>query len=53
VPLSVGIVSFVLERGPVWELIAATGIIITIPMFFFALMIQRHFTKGMNLGAVR
>jgi multiple sugar transport system permease protein len=53
VPLSVGIVGFVLERGPVWELIAATGIIITIPMFFFALMIQRHFTKGMNLGAVR
>jgi multiple sugar transport system permease protein len=53
VPLSVGIVGFVLERGPVWELIAATGIIITIPMFFFALLIQRHFTKGMNLGAVR
>jgi multiple sugar transport system permease protein len=53
VPLSVGIVGFVLERGPVWELIAATGIIITIPMFFFALIIQRHFTKGMNLGAVR
>jgi multiple sugar transport system permease protein len=53
VPLSVGIVGFVLERGPVWELIAATGIIITVPMFFFALMIQRHFTKGMNLGAVR
>ena len=47
------IVGFVLERGPVWELIAATGIIITIPMFFFALIIQRHFTKGMTLGAVR
>ena len=53
VPLSVGIVGFVLERGPVWELIAATGIMISIPMFFFALLIQRHFTKGMNLGAVR
>ena len=53
VPLPVGIIGFLLERGPVWELIAATGIIITIPMFFFALIIQRHFTKGMNLGAVR
>ena len=53
VPLPVGITGFILERGPVWELIAATGIIITIPMFFFALAIQRHFTKGMNLGAVR
>jgi multiple sugar transport system permease protein len=53
VPLSVGIIGFRLERGDLWELIAATGIIITIPMFFFALIMQRHFTKGMNLGAVR
>ncbi len=53
VPLSVGIIGFRLERGDVWELIAATGIIITVPMLFFALAIQRHFTKGMNLGAVR
>jgi multiple sugar transport system permease protein len=53
VPLSVGIIAFVLERGPVWELIAATGILITVPMFFFALAIQRHFTKGLTLGAVR
>ncbi|MEZ5793705.1 carbohydrate ABC transporter permease [Albidovulum sp.] len=53
VPLPVGLISFVLERGTVWELVAATGIIITIPMFFFAMIIQRHFTKGMNLGAVR
>ena len=53
VPLSVGILGFRLERGDLWELIAATGIIITIPMFFFAMVIQKHFTKGMNLGAVR
>ncbi len=53
VPLSVGIIGFRLERGDLWELIAATGIIITVPMLFFALAMQRHFTKGMNLGAVR
>lgn len=53
VPLSVGIIGFRMERGDLWELIAATGIIITVPMLFFALAIQRHFTKGMNLGAVR
>ena len=53
VPLSVGIMSFRMERGDLWELIAATGIIITVPMLFFALAIQRHFIKGMNLGAVR
>ncbi len=53
VPLSVGIMSFRLERGDLWELIAATGILIAIPMFFLAMVIQRHFTKGMNVGAIR
>lgn len=53
VPLSVGITLFRLERGDPWEQIAAAGIIITLPMFLFALLIQRHFTKGMNIGAVR
>ncbi len=53
VPLSVGLIGFRTERGDIWEFIAATGIIITIPMFFFALAIQKHFTKGLTLGAVR
>ncbi len=53
VPLSVGLVSFKLERGELWELISATGILITIPMFFLAMVIQRHFIKGMNVGAFR
>ena len=53
VPLSVGIVTFRLERGDLWELISATGILISIPMFFLALMIQRHFIKGMTAGASR
>ncbi len=53
VPLSVGIMSFRLERGDLWELIAATGILIAIPMFFLAMVIQRHFIKGMNVGAIR
>jgi multiple sugar transport system permease protein len=52
-PLSIGLIGFRTERGDLWELIAATGIIITIPMFFLAMAVQRHFTKGMNLGAVR
>ena len=53
VTLSVGIMSFRLERGELWELISATGILIAIPMFFLAMIIQRHFTKGMTLGAIR
>ncbi len=53
VPLSVGIMSFRLERGDLWELISATGILIAIPMFFLAMMIQRHFIKGMTAGALK
>jgi multiple sugar transport system permease protein len=53
VPLSVGIMSFRLERGDLWELISATGILIAIPMFFLDMMIQRHFIKGMTAGAIR
>lgn len=53
VPLSVGLIGFRTERGDLWELIAATGIIVTIPMFAFAMAMQRHFTKGINAGASR
>jgi multiple sugar transport system permease protein len=53
VTLPVGLISFRTERGDWWELIAASGIIITIPMFLLAMVIQRHFVKGMTMGAVR
>lgn len=53
VTLPVGLISFRTERGDWWELIAASGIIITVPMFMLALVIQRHFVKGMTMGAVR
>jgi multiple sugar transport system permease protein len=53
VPLSVGLMLFRLERGDLWELIAATGILIAIPMFFLAATVQRHFVKGMNVGSFR
>lgn len=53
VTLPVGLLSFRTERGDWWELIAASGIIITIPMFMLAMVIQRHFVKGMTMGAVR
>jgi multiple sugar transport system permease protein len=53
VTLPVGLISFRTERGDWWELIAASGIIITVPMFILALIIQRHFVKGMTMGAIR
>jgi multiple sugar transport system permease protein len=53
VTLPVGLISFRTERGDWWELIAASGIIITVPMFALALIIQRHFVKGLTMGAIR
>ena len=53
VTLPVGITRFRTERGDLWELIAAAGILVSIPMFFLASVIQRHFVRGMTGGAVK
>ena len=53
VTLPVGITRFRTERGDLWELIAAAGILISIPMFLLASFIQRHFVGGMTGGAVK
>ena len=51
VTLPVGLMGFRTERGDLWQLIAATGIVITIPMFGLSLIVQRHFTQGLTLGS--
>lgn len=53
VTLPVGLVSFRTERGDLWELMSAAGIMITVPIFIMALLIQKHFTRGMTAGAVK
>ncbi len=53
VTLPVGITRFRTDRGDMWELIAAAGILITIPMFLLTTVIQRHFVRGMTGGAVK
>lgn len=53
VTLPVGIIRFRTDRGDLWELIAAAGILISIPMFLMASVIQRHFVRGMTGGAVK
>jgi multiple sugar transport system permease protein len=53
VTLPVGITRFRTERGDLWELIAAAGILISIPMFLLSSVIQRHFVRGMTGGAVK
>jgi multiple sugar transport system permease protein len=53
VTLPVGLVSFRTERGDLWELMSAAGVMITVPIFIMALFIQKHFTRGMTAGAIK
>ncbi|HRK17438.1 MAG TPA: carbohydrate ABC transporter permease [Hyphomicrobiaceae bacterium] len=51
--LPVGLVSFRTERGDLWELMSAAGVMITVPIFIMAILIQKHFTRGMTAGAIK
>jgi multiple sugar transport system permease protein len=51
--LPIGLISFRTERGDLWELMAAGGILITAPMFFISLLVQKQFIKSLTAGAVR
>ncbi|MGI9331910.1 MAG: carbohydrate ABC transporter permease [Gammaproteobacteria bacterium] len=53
VTLTVGLALFKAEEGDLWNLLAAAGIIIMVPMFVLALIIQKHFVRGITMGAVR
>jgi multiple sugar transport system permease protein len=51
--LPIGLIGFRTERGDLWELMAAGGILITAPMFFISLLVQKQFIKSLTAGAVR
>ena len=51
--MPIAITRFRIDRGDQWELIAAAGILISIPMFLLASIIQKHFVRGMTGGAVK
>lgn len=51
--LPLGIVGFRTERGDLWELMAAGGLIITAPMFLLSLLVHRQFIGSLTSGAVR
>jgi len=53
VTLQVGLAAFRTERGDVWELMAAAGILITVPAAIAATYIQKHFVAGLTGGAVK
>jgi len=53
VTMPVGSSMFHAEEGVLWHLISAAGIMIMLPMFVLATLIQKHFVQGMTMGAVR
>ena len=53
VTLPVTLNAFYTEEGERWELMAATGTFILLPMFAVSYFIQRHFVHGATQGAHR
>lgn len=51
--LPIGLIGFRTERGDLWELMAATGLLITLPMFLISLAVQRQFIQSLTAGSVR
>ena len=51
--LPIGLIGFRTDRGDLWELLAAGGILITAPMFLISLAVQRQFIGSLTAGSVR
>jgi multiple sugar transport system permease protein len=51
--LPIGLIGFRTDRGDLWELMAAGGLMITLPMFLLSLMVQKHFVGSLTAGSVR
>lgn len=53
VTLQVGLMFARTERGDAWEIMAAIGLTIMLPMLLLSVLVQRYFVKGLTAGAVR
>ena len=51
--LPIGLIGFRTDRGDLWELMAAGGILITAPMFLLSLLVHRQFIGSLTAGSVR
>lgn len=51
--LSIAVAGFVTDRGVQWGPMAATSVIMIVPMIIFALFVQRYLVRGITLGAVK
>jgi multiple sugar transport system permease protein len=51
--LQIGLTATTGVRGVQWELMAATGMVIMIPMFILSFSIRKYFVEGITMGAVK
>jgi len=53
VTMPIGLLSFHTNYGILWEKMAAAGVLMMIPVFIFAFLIQKHLIRGLTLGAIK
>lgn len=51
--MPVAIPGLMTPQGTLWGQIAAVGTVITLPVLFFSILVQKHMVKGMSIGAVK
>jgi multiple sugar transport system permease protein len=51
--LQVGLMGARTERGDAWEIMAAMGLVIILPMLVLSRLVQKYFVKGLVSGSVR
>lgn len=51
--IQLGLMSTVGVRGILWELMAATGLVVMIPMFVLSFSVRKYFIEGITMGAVK
>jgi multiple sugar transport system permease protein len=51
--LPMGLMNISGVRGFYWELMAANGMIIMVPMFILSFAVRRYFIEGLTMGAVK
>ncbi len=51
--LPIGLIGFRTDRGDLWELMSAGGLLITAPMFLISLLVHRQFIGSLSAGALR
>lgn len=49
----VAITGFITNRDILWGRIAASGTVVLMPVFIFALSVQRHLVRGLSQGAIK